>query len=396
MMPEREENETQPLVPADVALCIGPGVYGRLRLPLRYLCVGMIDYNVSVRLITSSAELASLTLGPIQLLTHELPPWPMRCFPGARRRREEDLIGRLSERPPAIVHAVGCQSFDVAERISETFEAALVLQFSSFRDVDAATASQVERAECFVVGSQSIYDRLDELVSPASHTIHLIRPGTRAEAQPCCFSRPGQIPSIVCNDSFEPGCGIEILLHAVRILRSRNHELLTFLTGTGPMEAELRRKAQSLNADSAVIFARPTGDTERIMTGADIYVQPSADPALTSNPIYAMANGMAVVAVDGGANDCFVNEVTALVCPAASSEELAQAIEKLLADREFAVSLASRAIHHIKTYHAISSMVEQTVDCYQDLLVRRRTFTLNSRKPVPASGRTAPPPDSGP
>ena len=59
-------------------------------------------------------------------------------------------------------------------------------------------------------------------------------------------------------------------------------------------------------------------------------------------------------------------------------------------------SLASRAINHVRTYHAISSMVEQTVDCYQDLLVRRRTFTLNSGKPVSASGRTTPSSDSTP
>ena len=102
------------------------------------------------------------------------------------------------------------------------------------------------------------------------------------------------------------------------------------------------------------------------------------DPTLSAGPIHAMANGMAVIAVDGGAADCFVDGVTALVCPDNRAERLADAIERILDDRAFAVRLATGAINHIRQFHTISNMAEQTVERYRSLLARRRTYAIGS------------------
>ncbi|UCG16078.1 MAG: glycosyltransferase family 4 protein [Phycisphaerales bacterium] len=376
-MPDTETTDAPPFVPTDVALCIDPEVYRRLRPMLRHLCVGMIDWNASVRLITPSDEVGSLMIGPIQMITYDQPLWPMSHLRSARQRRLQVLVDKLVDRPPTVVHAISSGSFEAAELLAERFDVDLVLQLTAFRDVDALTSVLVEHTDCFIASSQPLLDRLEDAVSVSADQVHLIRPGTLAGPGPTCFSKPGAIPTVLCAESFRPGCGVHHLLRAARTLLDRKREFLAFLTGAGPMESELRKQAHALGLSAAVIFAHPTGSAERIMVGADIFVQPSMDTALTVGPIHALANGMAVIAVGGGAGDYFVDGVTALVLRDASPEALADAIERMLDAPDFAIQLANGGLNHIRNYHPISAMAEQTVTGYQTLAARRRTYSLN-------------------
>jgi glycosyltransferase involved in cell wall biosynthesis len=129
------------------------------------------------------------------------------------------------------------------------------------------------------------------------------------------------------------------------------------------------------------------------MMGADFYVEPTASQALTAAPLHAMANGMAVVAVEGGVADHFVDGVNAIVCADDSPAELAGAVEKLLADRPGAVELARAAIAHMKQHHPISAMVEQTLAVYQALVLRGKTLPLETAQP---GTQPAPPPSHSP
>jgi hypothetical protein len=69
MMDESAETPSPPAAPVDVALCIDREVYARLRPVLRHLCVGLIDWNVAVRVVTPSPDMPSLVFGPIQMTT---------------------------------------------------------------------------------------------------------------------------------------------------------------------------------------------------------------------------------------------------------------------------------------------------------------------------------------
>jgi glycosyltransferase involved in cell wall biosynthesis len=115
---------------------------------------------------------------------------------------------------------------------------------------------------------------------------------------------------------------------------------------------------------------------EQIMIGADIFVQPCVDPSISSGPLHAMANGMPVVAIAGGASDYFVDDITAMLVEEASAAQLAEAIETLLDDHTQATRLAEGALNHLRTYHTISAMAEQTVNGYRAVLDQRRTYTL--------------------
>ncbi len=369
---------TSPLpVTIDVALCIDREVYRRLRPILRHLCVGMIDYAVSGRLISPSPDVGRLSVGPIQMVPYDPPPWPMTHFRTSRIRRMGSLAERLAERPPTIVHAISAGSYELAGFLAERFDVDLILQLTAFRDVDALTPDLVERTALFIASSQPILDRLDEAVAVPAQQARLIRPGTLAGADPTCFADSDAIPSVLCADAFRPGCGVQQLIRATRILLDRKREFLTFLTGTGPLEGELRSLALSLDLSSSVIFAHPTGRTEQIMIGADIFVQPSVDTSMTAGPLHAMASGMPVVAVSGGVGDYFVDGITAVLVDDASPTALADGIESMLDDHRRARELAEGALSHVRTYHTISAMAEQTVSGYRTLLEQGRTYSMH-------------------
>jgi glycosyltransferase involved in cell wall biosynthesis len=266
----------------------------------------------------------------------------------------------------------------VAQTLAEALGADLVLQFTSVEDIHRVKPAWVEQAGHCIASSQPLYDEVAALPGTKPDHVSLVRPGVLAGAAPTCFAKPGRLPSVLCTQPFRPGCGVDHLLQAVRLLRDRKWEFLLFLTGSGPMEAQLRKQARQLGLSSTVVFARPMGDTASLMIGADFYVEPTADHALSAAPLHAMANGMAVVAVEGGVADHFVDGVNAVVCADDSPTELAGAVEKLLADRQGAVELARAAIAHMKKHHPISAMVEQTLAVYQSLVLRAKTLPLET------------------
>ena len=175
-----------------------------------------------------------------------------------------------------------------------------------------------------------------------------------------------------------PANGVDRLLEALRLLRAGGHDFMAFLTGSGPMEQALRRTAQSSGLAPVVTFAEPLGEAKQIMAGADLFVRPAIEGALSVRTLQAMGAGMALVTVRGGADDAYLHEVTGLVCPDARPTTLAAAMERLLNDRPFARTLATQAVQHIKKHHSISAMCEKLLQIYYDLSLRDKTLSVHS------------------
>lgn len=376
-MVDESSSPAAPACPANVALCIEAEVCRRLRSSLRHLCVGLIDHNVSGRLVTRSTEVGRLSIGPIQMAVYEQPLWPLRRLRSSRRHRMEALAERLADLPPNVVHAMSADSYEVALLLAERFDADLVVQVTSFRDIKALPPALADRADSLIAASQPLLDRLEAILVSPKRRPSLIRPGVLAGPSATCFLRQEALPALLCTEAFLPGSGIPALLHAAHVLRQRKREFLLFLTGAGPLEADLRRRANALGLAGTVIFSHPSAGLDRIMVGADIFIHPRTDDAIRIDPLSAMANGLAVVAVQGGAYDCFVDGVTATVLNQAKPDSLADAVERLLDDPDGAKHLAEGAINHIRTYYPISAMAEQTVTEYRTFLARRQTYVLN-------------------
>ncbi|MFH0983505.1 MAG: glycosyltransferase family 4 protein [Planctomycetota bacterium] len=372
MMPPPDDtilSEAPPKV--DLALCVDPLALRRFRAVLRYLCVGLLDVAAQVRLVTSSAEAQSLTLGSVQHVFYKEVPWPFRGQ-GVHR-----VLEALAGRVPNLVHGFTGRSFEMAAAIARHFDVHLVLHALSMNDVTKLARPAGYSADHVVAGSRPIFDAILEGVAVDRQRLSLVRSGTIAGDGPTCFTQPHRIPTILCTSQLTLTSGVDRLLEALCLLRERGQPFLAFLTGSGPAEHALRKAAQAAGLASVVTFAQPLGDAKQIMAGADIFVRPSAENAISVRTLQALGAGMAMVTVQGGAADAYLHEITALVCPDGQPITLAAAIERLLLDRVFARTLATQAVQHVKKYHSVSAMCEALLQIYYDLSLRDKTLSVN-------------------
>ena len=354
----------------DVTLCIDREVYLRLWEVIRHLCVGLVDLNAKVRLLSSYPGAEALTLGPIQTIVHEELNWPFR------RQRLDQLVEALSVRKPTIVHAFSAGTYWVGRRLADAFGVDLVVQVTSTADVQGLERLNLERIPRIIAATAPLQQMLPAAGRVSAETVSLIRPGVLRSEEPTCFGNPDRVPTVLCTAALDSGSGVRELVLAVRLLRERGCRLLLFLLGRGRRERELRKLAHEQNVSDWITFARPRADTLSVMSGADIWVAPAAEQSVVSESLVAMASGTAVVACAEAVADHYVHGITAVVCPDGEPASLADGIEQLLLDKQKARHLAGQAIAHMKEHHGVSNMAERTMSLYQQLSLRRRTFSM--------------------
>ena len=357
--------------PVDVALCIDREVYSRLWEVIRHLCVGLVDLNARVRLLSSSPEVEALTLGPIQTIVHPEPVWPLR------RQRVRRVVELLGGRRPTVVHTLAGGSFWLAQALAAAFDVDLVVHLTAAADVVALRRLEARKVRQVIAASSPLAEMAARAQCVPEEAISVVRPGMLRSAAPSCFGQAGRVPAVLCTASFERDAGVEQLLQAVRILLDRGRELLVFLAGGGSREGELRKLVRRHKMSQWVTFARPKAETGDILTGADLWVSPTPERAVSSSSLLAMATGTAVVTCAGGVIDHCVDGRTAVVCPQGDPESLADGIDRLLREPQHARQLATAGLAHLKEHHAVSAMAEKVMSLYRRLGMRRQTFALD-------------------
>ncbi|MFQ5490885.1 MAG: glycosyltransferase family 4 protein [Phycisphaerae bacterium] len=364
--------------PIDVALTMDQNLYTRMWEAVRHLCVGLVDQNVRVRLLSSWAGAEELTLGPIQTVVHQELTWPFR------RQRLRPLIDALAVRKPTVIHALCADTYWSGAQLAAAFDIDLVLYVTGMKDLIGLEQLEAHRVSHVVAASAPLLDAVRQTERIDADAQSLIRPGMLRSDGATCFLNAGQMVSMLCTSDLTDSSGVDQLLRAVRILRDRDRDLLLFLSGSGPKERQLRRLVRELGISSCVTFARPRADASQVMAGADISVQPAPETALSAASLLAMATGTAVVCCAGGMIDHCLDGQTAVVCADNQPAALADGIERLLADPEGARSMALAGIEHIKKYHGVSAMAQQLTQLYERLGLRRRTFSLQEQNGGPS------------
>lgn len=355
-------------------ICIDQDVFDRLRPVIRHLCVGLIDLASSVRLLSSTSEAQVLSLGPVQTIEHQPLVWPFRA------RRFRALLEKVTNPAPTVVHAMSAGAYYAASQVAREFDADLVLQVSAVADVAALKGLHSAGPHTIICASQPLLERCEQAGVAPAERLRVIRLGVPSGKEPTCFMDEQRAPSMLATAGFVPGEGVPQLLEAVRRLHERGHRFLTFLLGSGPYESILRRQVTKSGLEAAVVFAQPEGDVQQAMFGADVFVEPAAQKALNVRVMQALAQGMAVVAVDGGVNDALIADRTALICKGSTAVDLADCIERLLNDHEAARRLASGAIEHMRTHQSMSRMADLTYDIYREMAAAHATYSLEANR----------------
>lgn len=139
------------------------------------------------------------------------------------------------------------------------------------------------------------------------------------------------------------------LIAALEALAGEDLDWHCLIAGEGELENELGRAIAAAGLEQRMELAGRVADVPRLFGAADIFCLPSLWEGLPLALLEALAAGLPVVAYDiDGVADVVTDGAEALLAPAASRDELALNLRRLLADpgRRQAMGQAGRDLVH--------------------------------------------------
>lgn len=161
---------------------------------------------------------------------------------------------------------------------------------------------------------------------------------------------------------------INLLRAAPRILAAFPDARIA-VVGEGPQGKSLRREADRRGLDDRFFFLGERRDAASLLALFDIFISPALWEGLPFVLIEAAALGKPIIATDvDGVPEVIENGKTGLLVPPGNPDALAEAVVRLLKNKEEARRLGETARVLIPPRFPLRRMVEQTQNLYLDLL----------------------------
>ena len=179
---------------------------------------------------------------------------------------------------------------------------------------------------------------------------------------------------LVCSARLVEQKGHSVLLRALELLKQKGLFPKLMLIGSGPLEAEIREATAKAGLEKQVIMiaAMPYEQALRHVAAADLYVSPSLQEGFGMAVAEAMALGVPVAgtAVDGVLR-LVEDGVSGLLVPPGDAEALANAIARVLQNRELRQRLGRAAAERIQTHFSPAAIAERWEGHFDKLLAPR-------------------------
>ncbi len=163
--------------------------------------------------------------------------------------------------------------------------------------------------------------------------------------------------------------GLEFLLQAMPLVLSRYTNAYLLLVGDGESCDEYEQIAQTLGIKEHVRFTGFQEDVEQFYDISDVVALPSLREGLSVALLEAMRSGKPIVTTDIGPNrGVITHEDNALLVPPMDSEQVAEAIIRLLKDHTLAYRLGSNARQSFLEKFTEDRMTGALHDLYLEIL----------------------------
>jgi glycosyltransferase involved in cell wall biosynthesis len=153
------------------------------------------------------------------------------------------------------------------------------------------------------------------------------------------------VPSILCLGRLVPEKGQAILLQAAALLVGRGHRFDVTFAGEGPSRSSLEGLARRLGLESRITFVGAVGEDHlhALYTGASMFCLPSFAEGVPVVLMEAMAMRLPVVSTRiMGIPELVDDGRTGLLVAPGRPDEMADAVERLLADPELCREMGLR------------------------------------------------------
>jgi glycosyltransferase involved in cell wall biosynthesis len=141
------------------------------------------------------------------------------------------------------------------------------------------------------------------------------------------------------------------------------------LLGKGPLEGKLRSRCADLGIVDEVVFAGFRGDLDNFLGCLDLLVHPALMEGLGVSLLQAAAAGVPIVGTRvGGIPEVVDHGVNGILIPPADADALAEAVVRILKDRNLAGRMGEEGRRIARKRFSIEGMVEGNLRVYRSLM----------------------------
>ena len=168
--------------------------------------------------------------------------------------------------------------------------------------------------------------------------------------------------------------GIDVLLDAFRHVSRSYPEARLVIVGDGPLRSELEAQARRLGLGKTVRFTGWIAQARDLMPACDVITVPSRWEGFGLVTLEAMGYARPVIASRTSAlPEIVLDGETGLLVPPEDSAALADAINRLLGDPEYAATLGQAGYRRLVTHFSVEKMIRATLDVYGEVMGERIT-----------------------
>ena len=282
-----------------------------------------------------------------------------------------------------IVHSYGFYSNVFAVPAARLARTSIVV--ASIRDTgDVLTPLQrwVQRlvcrlADCVLVNAEAIRERLIEqgydptriVVIRNGITLARFGKSQKGSALRRELGLPPSAELVVVFSRLNQMKGIPYFLEAATALAGSFPDARFLIVGDGDNRKELEQHACRMGLGSRAVFTGFRNDVPDLLSEAAVSVLPSLSEGLSNALLESMAAGVPVVATRVGGNpEVIEHGVTGFLVPPRDSASLAEAIRRLLDDKDLAASFGQAGMQRVARLFSIERSVRETEYLYERLL----------------------------
>jgi len=163
-----------------------------------------------------------------------------------------------------------------------------------------------------------------------------------------------------------------LFLEAARRVLNTNPSTKFLVVGDGVLLNSLKNKAKDLNIDKNVIFTGWRNDVQRLLCAVDIYTICSLIEGMNISVLEAMACAKPVIGTRvKGISEIVLNNETGFLVPSSNVTSLAEAMIKLINDREMSRKMGLKGRQLVEKNYSVDKMIQKIVNLYEDLLCKR-------------------------
>jgi len=172
--------------------------------------------------------------------------------------------------------------------------------------------------------------------------------------------------------------GHKEFIEAAKLVLKEMPNTKFLLVGDGPLLENQKSKIKNQRLEDKILFLGRRQDIPELLSVMDVSVNASYSEGMSNTILESMACGIPVVvtAVDGNL-ETVVNGVTGILVPPKNFKAMAEAIIKILKDRELAKRLGNNAKELVNNKFTSQMMVKEIEKLYSQLLAPKVAFIFS-------------------